>query len=108
MYSYAGDIGGLFLLGVATGDTNAVKEVGRLVRPNNIISPSRRDSSGGRAEFYGLVADTERANEPVLLVWMYAPSRVGKGMAVSEWPEQLEKQGQAVWGSSPTYSKGGA
>ena len=70
-YSHVGDIGALFLLGLAMCDTNAVKEAGRLVGLNNIISASRRVSSGVRAESHGLVVNTERANESALLAWTY-------------------------------------
>ena len=105
----AGGIGAHFLLGLATGGTNVVKEVGRLAGLNNILSPSWRVCSGGYAETHGVVVNTERANEPTLLAWTFAPSRVGKGMAISEWRGQLEKKGQANFGvcyCRPTRKEG--
>jgi coatomer subunit beta' len=81
-YEHAGDVGALFLLGLAMGDKNAVKEVGRLAKGkglNNIAFAANWQTGDARGAV-DLLVDTERASEAALLARTYAPSRVGKAV----------------------------
>ena len=98
-YEHAGDVGALFLLGLAMGDANAVKEVGRLAKGkglNNIAFAASWQTGDARSAV-DLLVDTERASEGALLARTYAPSRVGK--AVNAWRGELEKKGRAKVGA---------
>ena len=98
-YEQAGDVGALFLLGLAMGDKNTVKEVGRLAKGkglNNIAFAANWQTGDGRGAV-DLLVDTERASEAALLARTYAPSRVGK--AVGAWRGELEKKGRTKVGA---------
>ena len=97
-FEHAGDVGALFLLSLAMGDKNAVKEVGRLAKGkglNNIAFAASWQTSDARGAV-DLLVDTERASEAALLARTYAPSRMGK--AVDAWRGELEKKGRTKVG----------
>jgi coatomer subunit beta' len=98
-YEQAGDVGALFLLGLATGDTAAMKDVGRLAKGkglNNIAFAASWQTGDARGAV-DLLVDTERASEAALFARTYAPSRVGK--AVNAWRGELETKGRARVGA---------
>ena len=99
-YEHAGDVGALFLLGLAMGDTSAVKEVGRLAQGKglNIIAFPACWQTGDARGAVALLVDIERASEAGLLARSYVPSRVGK----------IRKGGQRLELLLETHSEGGA
>jgi len=80
-YEHAGDVGALFLLGIAKGGTRAVKEVGRLAQGKglNDIAFAARWQTGDARSAVDLLVGTERASSAALLARTYVPSRVGQG-----------------------------
>jgi coatomer subunit beta' len=94
-YERAGDVGALFLLGLALGDAPGVSEVGRLARArgqHNIAFAACWQTGDARSAV-DLLVDTSRAAEGALLARTYAPARVGP--AVRAWRAELERRGRA-------------
>jgi coatomer subunit beta' len=98
-YEGAGDVGALFLLGLAMDDANAVKGDSRLTqgkRLHNIAFAASWQTKDARSAV-DLLVDMEHASEAALFARTHVPSRVGK--AVNAWRGELEKNGRAKVGA---------